>query len=547
MKKTDRPKDADDRTARREGAPRPVVLCILDGWGERENGADNAIARARTPNWTAMRARYPHARLEASALKVGLPEGQMGNSEVGHMTLGAGRVLLQDLPRIDKAVKEGTLARHPSLVKTIAALKDSGKTCHVMGLVSPGGVHSHQAHIEALARIIGEAGIKVRLHAFLDGRDTPPKSASGYMRDLLAACGALFDVSVASLSGRYFAMDRDRRWDRVEKAYRAIFAAPDVPRVATAEAAIERAYADGVTDEFVSPVVIGEYAGIEDGDALIMANFRADRAREILTALLDPGFDGFTRDAMASFSSCLAMTDYSAQLSPYYEVLFPSEEPRRILSEVISEAGLRQLHIAETEKYAHVTFFFNGGREDPFPAEERILVASPKVATYDLKPEMSAREVTDKIVEAIRGDRFDFIVANYANGDMVGHTGNFDAAVHAVETLDAALGRLEEALSEVGGSMIVTADHGNCETMDDGGQPHTAHTLNLVPVVLVNGPRRARALHDGGLADIAPTVLDLLGLAQPEEMTGKTLIDTAAHETTSDVPAGEKTSAVGGA
>ncbi|TCS60873.1 2,3-bisphosphoglycerate-independent phosphoglycerate mutase [Varunaivibrio sulfuroxidans] len=530
MKKPDMPSDVKRRSSRGGEIPRPVVLCILDGWGEREDGDDNAIALARAPHWSHIKAHYPHARLEASALKVGLPEGQMGNSEVGHMTLGAGRVLLQDLPRIDKAIAGGDLARHPTLVKMIATLKETGKICHLMGLLSPGGVHSYQAHIEALVKIIAGAGVKVRLHAFLDGRDTPPSSGLGYMRAFLETCADVPGVSVATVSGRYFAMDRDNRWERVEQAYRALVGAAGTPRSASALEAIGDAYDNAVTDEFVLPTVVGDYRGMDDGDAVVMANFRADRAREILTALLAPDFKGFARDRKIDLSACIAMTDYSAQLTPFYDVLFPSEAPRRILSEVVSDAGLRQLHIAETEKYAHVTFFFNGGREDPFPGEERILVPSPKVATYDLKPEMSAREVTDNILDAIRGERFDLIVANYANGDMVGHTGKLDAAIKAVETLDEVLARLERALLDVGGVMVLTADHGNCETMRDGDQPHTAHTLNSVPVVLVNGPRRVLGVHDGDLADVAPTVLDLLGLAQPVEMTGKTLIDSAPRD-----------------
>ncbi|MEK7820034.1 MAG: 2,3-bisphosphoglycerate-independent phosphoglycerate mutase [Pseudomonadota bacterium] len=505
--------------------PRPVVLCVLDGWGERAPAADNAIALARTPNWDRYRSALPHATLDASAHEVGLPEGQMGNSEVGHMNLGAGRVVMQDLPRIDAAVKDGSLARNPRLGDFIAALKESGGTCHLMGLMSPGGVHAHQDHMAALARIVAGAGVPVAVHVFLDGRDTPPKSALDFLARFEAAMQGVAGAGVVTVSGRYYAMDRDKRWDRVEKAFRAMTEAQG-ERAPTARAAVEAAYRRGESDEFVLPTAVGGYAGMKDGDGLLMANFRADRAREILAALADPGFTGFARARAIAFAARVGMTEYSAELNSLFPALFPAEALTHILGEVIANAGLRQLRIAETEKYAHVTFFLNGGRETEFPGEERILVPSPKVATYDLQPEMSADEVTDKLIAAIASGRFDLIVVNYANGDMVGHTGILAAAVKAAETIDRCLGRLERAVVEAGGAMLITADHGNCEQMSDpeAGQAHTAHTLNRVPAILVNGPAEARALRDGRLADVAPTLLALMGIPQPGEMTGRSLL-----------------------
>ena len=511
--------------------PRPVVLCVLDGWGERGPAADNAIARASMPNWNRYLGAMPHARLDASALEVGLPEGQMGNSEVGHMSLGAGRVVMQELPRIGQAVKTGSLARNPRLLEFIAALKKSGGVCHLMGLLSPGGVHSHQNHIAALANIVGHAGVPVATHAFLDGRDTPPQSALGYLASFEAELAGMDNAAIATVTGRYWAMDRDNRWERVEKAYRAL-GLGEGEKAATPRAAIEAAYGRGETDEFVRPSVVGAYAGMKDGDGLLMANFRADRVREILAALALPDFSAFARPDRPRFAALAGMTEYSAQLDPFYPALFVTENLTRILGEVIADAGLKQLRIAETEKYAHVTFFLNGGREREFPGEERILVPSPRVATYDLKPEMAADEVTDKLVLAIRSGRFDFIVVNYANGDMVGHTGVLAAAIRAAETVDRCLGRLEQAAIAAGGALLITADHGNCEQMLDPetGQPHTAHTLNRVPVILVNGPPGANRLRDGRLSDVAPTVLELMGLAQPREMTGQSLLlaDSAA-------------------
>ena len=506
-----------------EARPRPVVLCILDGWGDRPDADDNAIALAETPTWDRFTSQYPMARLIASAEDVGLPAGQMGNSEVGHMSLGSGRVVTQDLPRVDTAIADGTLAGSPVLEDLVERLRASGGTCHLMGLLSPGGVHSHQDHMAALADIVGGAGVPVCVHAFLDGRDTPPKSAGEFMARFLADVSPVPDLAVGTVSGRYYAMDRDKRWERVEKAYAALVEAAG-ETAPEARAAIEQSYRLGATDEFMLPTVIGGYAGMADGDGVLMANFRADRAREILSALADPVFDGFPRCRVADLAAGVGMVEYSIDLNRFFSALFPPPELDNILGQLVSEAGMTQLRIAETEKYAHVTFFLNGGREAVYPGEERILVPSPKVATYDLKPEMSAVEVTDKLVQAIESGRFDLVVVNYANGDMVGHTGKLEAAIKAAQCVDGCLGRLETAVRKMGGVLLITADHGNLEMMRDGstGQPHTAHTMNRVPVVLVNG--RAPALRDGRLADVAPTVLGLLGLPRPEEMTGRSLL-----------------------
>jgi 2,3-bisphosphoglycerate-independent phosphoglycerate mutase len=509
--------------------PRPLVLCILDGWGERQKADDNAIEIARTPNWHGLKARWPHAQLQASEHYVGLPDGQMGNSEVGHTNIGAGRVVLQDLPRIDAAIAEGKLATMPGLCDFIGKLKESRGTAHLMGLMSPGGVHSHQRQIAALARILAEAGVPVAVHAFLDGRDTPPKTAVLYVRQFQEDVAGLRDLRIATLCGRYYAMDRDKRWDRVEKAYRAIVAGVG-ERTDDPLQAVEAAYARAETDEFVTPTAIAGYVGMRDGDGLLIANFRADRIREIATALLDPEFSGFTREKRVAFCAALGLVEYSTELNRFLATLFPPENLNDSFGEVVSRAGLTQLRVAETEKYAHVTFFFNGGRELVFPGEERILVPSPKVATYDQQPEMSAPEVTDKVVEAIRSGRFDAIVMNYANADMVGHTGRIDAATKAVETIDFCLGRLSEAVEQAGGTLVITADHGNAEMMRDRetGEPHTAHTLNPVPFVVVNPPAEIGHLENGRLSDIAPTLLDILGLTTPAAMTGHSLISSTA-------------------
>jgi 2,3-bisphosphoglycerate-independent phosphoglycerate mutase len=516
----------------RQNRPRPVVLCILDGWGESPADAHNAIHLADTPAWDGFMRHCPHAAIDASELHVGLPAGQMGNSEVGHMNIGAGRVVMQDLPRIDAAFAAGDVARNPRLLLLIDKLKATGGTCHLLGLLSPGGVHSHQSHIAALARILDAAGVPVAVHAFLDGRDTPPSSARGFMAAFLADAQGCARLRVATVGGRYWGMDRDKRWERIALAYAAL-AEGKGEAAAGAIAAIDAGYARGETDEFLRPTVIGGYRGMADGDGLLMANFRADRVRQILGALLDPAFASFERPRVVKFAAAAGLTEYSTALNAFLASLFPAEPLRNVLGEIVSGAGLKQLRIAETEKYAHVTFFLNGGEETQYPGEERILVPSPKVATYDLRPEMSAYEVTDKLATAIASGAFDFIVVNFANTDMVGHTGNLAAAITAVEAVDRCLGRLRDAVVGAGGAMLITADHGNAETMEDPdtGEPHTAHTLNRVPVVLVGGRADDYQLRDGRLADVAPTILALLQLPQPKEMTGASLLRPAAAGT----------------
>ena len=505
---------------------KPCLLMILDGWGYREPAtSDNAIEMGHTPNWHRMYEENPHCLVKTYGSAVGLPEGQMGNSEVGHTNIGAGRVVMQDLPRIDQAIKDGTLAQNPVLTAMIAKLKANGKAAHVMGLMSPGGVHSSQEHIVALCKIISDAGVKVWVHAFLDGRDTPPASAAGFLADFEQAVSTMKNVKIATIEGRFYAMDRDKRWDRVEAAYNNMMTAAGI-RYASVKDAIEASYAEKITDEFVVPAVIGDYQGMEDGDAILMANFRADRAREILYALADDAFEGFERQKRVKFSDHVGMTEYSVDHNRFMQTMFPPEALTHIFGEVIAEHGLTQLRIAETEKYAHVTFFFNGGEEKEFKGEERILIASPKVATYDLKPEMSVYEVTEQLVKAIEEKRFDTIICNFANGDMVGHTGIMEAALKAVAAVDDCLGKVERAIKDVGGVMIVTADHGNVEKMADEktGEPYTAHTVGKVPAILVNDRSGVCRLNDGKLADLAPTMLDLMGIEQPKEMTGHSLL-----------------------
>jgi 2,3-bisphosphoglycerate-independent phosphoglycerate mutase len=506
---------------------KPVVLCILDGWGERSEIDNNAIALASTPNWDRYCQSLPRSKLQASSLNVGLPEGQMGNSEVGHTSLGAGRVVMQDLPRIDAALADGSLVKNPVLTEFINKLKSSGGTCHLMGLLSPGGVHSHTSHLVGLIKVIAGSGVHVIVHAFLDGRDTSPKSALSFMQSFLEDLSVVDGWHVGTVSGRYYAMDRDNRWERVSLAYDVIVNG-NGEKAENALSAISKSYDAKIIDEFVLPTAISDYSGMQDGDGLFMANFRTDRAREILGALVDPDLDIFQRSRMIKFAACTGMVHYSSNLAPFLTMLFPSIELKNILGEVVAKAGLKQLRIAETEKYAHVTFFFNGGRELEFEGEERILVPSPKVATYDLQPEMSAGEVVHKLEVAIQGGTFDLIIVNLANGDMVGHTGILEAAKKAAETLDNCLGRLEDAVTKAGGILLVTADHGNCEQMWDNSadpaQPHTAHTTNPVPLIMVNGPDWVNGLREGSLADIAPTLLRLLELERPVEMTGRSLI-----------------------
>lgn len=504
--------------------PKPVLLLILDGWGHRDDPADNAIAQANLPNWRTLLRDCPHTLVHTSGLRVGLPEGQMGNSEVGHMNLGAGRVVYQDLTRIDAAIVDGSFFANAELLAACAGAKAANGTLHVFGLLSPGGVHSHENHIFAMLELARREGVpRMAVHAFLDGRDTPPQSARASLEKLLAACAGVPGAFVSSVSGRYFAMDRDNRWDRVEKAYAAIAEATSPLHFSDPLEALDAAYARGETDEFVKPTVLQGAAPMRDGDAVVFMNFRADRAREITACFVQPEFTGFTRPRHIALSRYVCLTEYDAGLPA--PVAYGPESLTNTLPEVLASHGLTQLRIAETEKYAHVTFFFSGGREDLWPGEERILVPSPKVATYDLQPEMSAPEVTAKLVDAIEQQRYDAIICNLANPDMVGHTGNLQAAVKAAEAVDAALGQIVAALRKVGGEMLLTADHGNLEMMRDEstGQPHTAHTTGPVPFVYLG--RHATVRDDGALKDVAPTLLHLLGIAQPTEMSGHNLVD----------------------
>ena len=504
---------------------RPVVLCILDGWGHREEVENNAIAQARTPVWDGFMARCPHSLLGAASADVGLPAGQMGNSEVGHTNLGAGRIVAQVMPRIDAAIADGSLAADPTLADFTARLRAGGGVCHLLGILSDGGVHSHLRQIAALARLVAGQGVAVAVHVFLDGRDVPPSSAKGYVADFNAATAGVAGIRIATVTGRYYAMDRDNRWDRVARAYDNLVSASGAP-AGDALAAIDAAYRRGETDEFMTPAVIGDYAGMAAGDGLLAGNFRADRMRQLLGALLDADFDGFPRAARVDWAAACGMVEYSSHLNGFMTSLFPAIELEGILGEVVADAGLKQLRIAETEKYAHVTFFLNGGREALFPGEERILVPSPRVATYDLAPEMSAEEVTDRLVEAIAGGGFALLVVNYANGDMVGHTGILAAAIRAVETVDGCLGRLGAAVEAAGGALLITADHGNAEKMHDHetAQPHTAHTANPVPLIVMGRGVDGKTLRPGRLADVAPTVLELMGLPRPDAMTGQSLL-----------------------
>lgn len=502
---------------------RGVVLCILDGWGHRENGPDNAIVHAHTPHWDEFMTHCPHTVLEASELNVGLPEGQMGNSEVGHMNIGAGRIILQDLPRINEAVTHNSLKNMAPLKEFINTLKKSGGTCHLLGLLSPGGIHSHECHIMALIQILISHDIPIAIHAFLDGRDTPPKSAEASLTSLLELIKNHPKVTLATVGGRYYGMDRDKRWDRIQKAYDIMVSQPY--RHEDVLDYLYKNYEKGITDEFIPPIALTSYEGMQDGDGLLMANFRSDRVRQILTALLDPNFKGFERSKRIHFAAALGMVEYSEILNEWMNTLFSPFSLCDVLGEVIAQNGLKQLRIAETEKYAHVTFFFNGGREEPFPGEDRILIPSPQVATYDLKPEMSAYELTDKLVEAIESQKYALIVVNFANTDMVGHTGNFEATRKAVEAVDICLGRIRKSIEKTNACLLITADHGNAETMYDETlkSPHTAHTLNPVPFVMFHGP--SLRLHPGNLSDIAPTILQILNFPIPSSMTGTSLLE----------------------
>ena len=502
----------------------PVLLLILDGFGYREDTDHNAVARARKPNWDKLWNSYPHTLINASELHVGLPRGQMGNSEVGHLNIGAGRVVYQDLTRVDVAIEDGSFYANPALSEAVAAAKKHGSTLHILGLLSPGGVHSHELHIHAMLELAARAGLrKIAVHAFLDGRDTPPRSAAQSLKLLQDKCDQLGVGRIATICGRFFAMDRDNRWERVQIAYNMLTLGKAPFSAASAAEALEQAYARGENDEFVQATIIVEPAAMLDDDAVVFMNFRADRAREITRALTDDKFDGFARTRFPKLANFTTLSSYGEEF--HLPNAYAPTSIHNGLGEYLGNLGLKQLRIAETEKYAHVTYFMNGGIEQPNPGEDRILVPSPKVATYDLQPEMSAVEVTDKLEAAIRSKQYQAILCNYANGDMVGHSGNMDAAVKAIETLDVCVGRVVKAMLECGGEVVITADHGNAEQMLDRStqQAHTAHTLNLVPFLYIG--RKANIAETGALQHVAPTLLAMMGLPQPQEMTGKSLIE----------------------
>jgi 2,3-bisphosphoglycerate-independent phosphoglycerate mutase len=502
----------------------PLLLVILDGWGEAPPAPDNAISAAGTPNWDRLVGQYPHTLIHTSGERVGLPDGQMGNSEVGHLNLGAGRVVQQEFGRISGAIDDGSFFDNRAFTENIDRAVATGGAVHITGLLSPGGVHSHESHLHALVRLAARRGAeRIYVHALLDGRDTPPRSAKASLQAMEQVFAETGRGRIASLVGRYYAMDRDKRWERVREAYDLMTGERWTHEAVSAVAGLDAAYARGESDEFVAPTrVSGEGGFVDDKDAVIFMNWRADRARELTQAFTQDDFDGFERARRPRLAAFVTLTEYHKDFA--LPVAFPPYQPENCLGEIIAKQGLRQLRIAETEKYAHVTFFLNGGREQPFEDEERILVPSPKVATYDEQPEMHAPELTDRLVDAIRNGGFQLIVCNYANADMVGHTGDFAAAIRAVECLDECLGRLEEAVLESGGEMLITADHGNAEQMSDAstGQNHTAHTTNPVPLLYIG--RKAAMEHDGSLADIAPTALYLMGLEQPAEMTGRNLV-----------------------
>lgn len=548
-----------------------VVLCILDGWGLTDDDRYSAIAQASTPFYDSLLKNYPHTQLEASGLAVGLPEGQMGNSEVGHSTIGAGRVIFQDLPKIDRLVASGEIENNPILLDAIGELKKNHKALHLMSLLSDGGVHSHMDHMVAIAKIAAKNGVKVWLHCFLDGRDTPQKSAITYLERLQKNIENQPIIAIATLCGRYYAMDRDKNWDRIARTYNILINKANEDAPLDPLQAVEASYDRAITDEFFEPLALPNYPGMVDGDAFICCNFRADRARESTQALGDVNFNAFSRDRVIDFSTKIQFTEYSVEHSKYLRTMFPAEKISESLGEIVAANDLKQLRIAETEKYAHVTFFFNGGLEKEFEGEDRILVKSPAVVTYDLQPEMSCPEVNQKLRDALEAGKYQFVVVNFANPDMVGHTGNMEAAVRAVETIDGELEKLVATVKSLGGTIFVTADHGNVEKMFDEvkNQPHTAHTTNLVPFIVIRGDGRGDISNNadnrsdnktnmnddqnknnnkdigdkykeqehnksfkplklsskGTLADIAPTVLKELNLPIPESMTGKSLIE----------------------
>jgi 2,3-bisphosphoglycerate-independent phosphoglycerate mutase len=504
--------------------PKPLVLIILDGFGHSDSHEGNAVYAAKMPVFDRLYQTMPNGLISGSGMDVGLPDGQMGNSEVGHMNLGAGRVVYQDFTRVTKAIRDGEFFENPVLCKAVDGAVGAGKAVHILGLLSDGGVHSHEDHLVAMVELAAKRGAdKIYLHAFLDGRDTPPRSAHQYLETMETAYTRLGKGRTATIIGRYFAMDRDNRWDRVSAAYNLIVDGTAEFQAATAKEGLDAAYARDENDEFVKATRIGEQVKVEDGDAVVFMNFRADRARELSRVFVEDDFSDFARARQPKLSGFVTLTQYAASIPA--PAAFTKSSLNNVLGEYLSNNGKTQLRIAETEKYAHVTFFFSGGREEPFPGEERILIPSPKVATYDLQPEMSAPEVTDKIVDAIENQRFDVIVVNYANGDMVGHSGIMEAAIKAVECLDVCVGRITEALEKVGGEALITADHGNVEQMTDDKthQPHTAHTTEPVPFVYV-GKRDLKVREGGVLADVAPTMLTLLGMEVPKEMTGHSIL-----------------------
>lgn len=509
--------------------PRPFLLLILDGWGYREENTTNAIALAHKPNWDNLWQTYPHTTISGSGHCVGLPHGQMGNSEVGHMNMGAGRIVYQDLTRIDDAIVNGDFLQNPILLAAIKQTKTTHRALHIMGLVSPGGVHSHENHLHALLKMLADHQVSnVYIHAFLDGRDTPPRSAGQSLANLQNTCDKLNCGQIVSIIGRYYAMDRDKRFERVEKAYNLLVKGKADYHADSADQALKLAYERGENDEFVQATSIhppdAHPHHINEGDIVIFTNFRADRAREITEALTNPNFAGFVRQKYVKLGNFVCFAEYDSRFA--LPIAFPPQPLNQLLAEVISEHGLAQLRIAETEKYAHVTFFFNGGVEQPYPNEDRILIPSPKVATYDLQPEMSAPELTDRLVEEIRRGKYDVIIGNFANPDMVGHTGNLPAAIQAIETVDKCLGKIILALQEVGGEALITADHGNAEQMFDyqTNQPHTAHTSDPVPLIYV-GRKAEISKFDGKLSDIAATILYLLNIPIPQAMTGRKLVE----------------------
>jgi len=505
----------------------PALLLILDGWGYRKDGKHNAITQARTPVWDNLLENHPHTLIHTSGLKVGLPEGQMGNSEVGHMNLGAGRVVYQNLTRIDKDIKDGGFFSNPVLARAAQDAASSGKALHIIGLLSPGGIHSHENQIAAMIDLAHQKGCNsIYLHALLDGRDTPPRSAAATISKFEDKFASMGCGQFASIAGRFYGMDRDKRWDRVEKSFNAICHGMAEETATTASEALQAAYARDENDEFVLPTTITADKGvvtIQDGDAVVFMNFRADRARELTRVFTEKSFAEFDRGQIPAMRHFVMLTEYADDIDA--ECAYPPEKLANVLGEYLADQERTQLRIAETEKYAHVTFFFSGGRESEFDGETRILVPSPKVDTYDLKPEMSAHEVTDKLVSAIRNREFDAIICNYANGDMVGHTGVWDAAVQAAEVVDECLGRITQAILETGGQCLITADHGNLEQMvdEESGQPLTSHTNGPVPLVYV-GNRDIKLMGDGSLCDVSPTLLGLMGLGQPTEMTGHSLV-----------------------